>query len=406
MTVDELVYDDLAPFADADNNGLSLNRISATSLGSAGSSWSALVPTPGSTSIISGGVEGRYVFYNNSSFDGNNSNATTSDDLAISVKTALLPGTAATFANYTSYSRGINGLFIDIAGLGSAQLVASDFSFATGNSSVASGYQPLGIDPVITVRAGAGDNGSDRVSLVFPDGSVTETWLQVTVRANASTGLALDDVFYFGNVIGETGNTSNAIVNLTDVSLTRTNQSGFGGVGIDSLYDFDRNGQVNSLDLAIVRTNQSGFSAVRLITAPSGGSTSKTFSASSQVAVASVKSSGESLSSVAAVPTLSFELAGDDEAKDVIVTPAVEPTLIPEVAMIADVVSISAVVPTEEVEVTPTREFAAAEDIALISETVSTITPTESAERDVLFALPSFFELADFETLDEEELVV
>ena len=272
VTVDELVYDDLAPFADADNNGLSLNRISSTSLGNDASSWSALAPTPGSTSIISGGVEGRHVFYNNSSFDGNNSSANASDDLAISGKSALLPGLPATYANYTNYSKGINGLFIDIADLGSAQLAASDFGFATGNSSAASGYQPLGIDPVITVRSGAGVNGSDRVSLIFPDGSVTQTWLQVTVRANAATGLDVDDVFYFGNVIGETGNASNAVVNLSDVSLTRTNQSGFGSVGIDSRYDYNRDGRVNLSDLSLARTNQSGFSAVQLITAPSAGS--------------------------------------------------------------------------------------------------------------------------------------
>ena len=214
VTVDEVVYDDLAPFADADNNGLSLNRISSTSLGNDASSWSALAPTPGSTSIIAGGVEGRYVFYNNSSFDGNNSSANASDDLAISGKSALLPGLPATYANYTNYSKGINGLFIDIADLGSTQLTASDFGFATGNSNVASGFQSLGIDPVITVRSGAGVNGSDRVSLIFPDGSVTQTWLQVTVRANAATGLDVDDVFYFGNVIGETGNSGNAVVNL------------------------------------------------------------------------------------------------------------------------------------------------------------------------------------------------
>ena len=284
VTVDEVVYDDLAPFADADNNGLSLNRISSTSLGSAASSWSALAPTPGSTSIISGGVEGRHVFYNNSSFDGNNSSANASDDLAISGKSALLPGLPATYANYTNYSKGINGLFIDIADLGSTQLTASDFGFATGNSSVASGFQSLGIDPVITVRAGAGVNGSDRVSLIFPDGSVTQTWLQVTVRANAATGLDVDDVFYFGNVIGETGNSGNAVVNLSDVSLTRTNQSGFGSVGIDSLYDYNRDGRVNLSDLSLARTNQSGFSSVQLITAPSGGSTSKTIAAANQFA--------------------------------------------------------------------------------------------------------------------------
>ena len=218
------------------------------------------------------------------------------------------------------------------------------------------------------------------MSVIFPDGSVTQTWLQVTVRANAATGLDVDDVFYFGNVIGETGNASNAVVNLSDVSLTRTNQSGFGSVGIDSRYDYNRDGRINLSDLSLARTNQSGFSAVQLITAPSGGSTSKTFSAASQVASVSVKSSVESLSSVAEVPTLSFALLADDveEADEV------------------KVASAKMIVVTQVAEIAP---------IAFTGETADTTDTPDTAERDVVFALPSFFELSDFETHDDEEEV-
>ena len=374
--VDEVLYDDRGPWPAADGTGDSLNRIAAASFGNAASSWTALSPTPGSVSLVAAGtVEGRHVFYNNSSFDGNDSAAGVSDDSAISGKSALLPGQTATFANYTSYSKGINGLFVDIANLGATALDASDFSFSTGNSSFASGYQPLGIDPEITVRAGAGVNGSDRVSLIFPDGSVTLTWLKVTVKANAATGLSSDDVFYVGNVIGETGSSSsNTIVNLSDVSLTRTNQSGFGSVGIDSRYDFDRNGRVNLTDLSLARTNQSGFSSMRLITAPAGGASSKTFFAPSQFAVDSAKSSSESLSSVEAVPSLSFALPADGEANDM------------------------GIATTEEITI------AAAVEIAPVAEIAVTVATADSAERDVVFALPSFFELTDFETQEDEEL--
>ena len=355
VTVDELVYDDLAPFANADNTGLSLNRITDSSLGNDASSWAALTPTPGSVSIASSGVAGRYVFYNGSSFDGNNSAASASDDLAIADKTALLPGETATFENYTSYVKGINGLFIDLANLGSTALTASDFGFSTGNGGA---FQPLGVDPVITVRAGAGVNGSDRVSVIFPDGSVAKTWLQVTVKANAATGLLSDDVFYFGNVVGETGSSSgNALVNLSDVSLTRRSQSGFGSVGIDSRYDFDRNGRVNLADLSIARTNQSGFSAVQLITAPSAGSNAKTFSASSLISVARAESSA-----------LSFALPFNDETDEV------------------------GVASTEEIEIAPIAKIAGA------------VEGKETSERDVVFSLPSFFELSDFETQEDEEL--
>ena len=63
-------------------------------------------------------VAGRYIFYNRSSFDGADPAATAGDDAAIALdKLALLPGQAATFDSVTTYSRGINGVMIDVAGL-------------------------------------------------------------------------------------------------------------------------------------------------------------------------------------------------------------------------------------------------------------------------------------------------
>jgi hypothetical protein len=80
---------------------------------------------------------GRYIYYNNSAFDGNNPNANATDDGAIAPdKKALLPGETTTFANYTSYNRGINGIMIDIADLPGTPTVA-DFVFKVGNPPVA-----------------------------------------------------------------------------------------------------------------------------------------------------------------------------------------------------------------------------------------------------------------------------
>jgi len=67
-------------------------------------------------SITSASVVGRDVFYNNSFYDGNNPAINAADDEAIATnKQALLPGQTATFANYTSYSKGINGVMVDVA---------------------------------------------------------------------------------------------------------------------------------------------------------------------------------------------------------------------------------------------------------------------------------------------------
>jgi hypothetical protein len=112
------------------------------------------------------------------------------------------------------------------------------------------------------------------VTLIFPDGAIKNTWLEVTVLANANTNLATNDVFYFGNAIGETGNsTTNAIVTSDDEALIRTNfTTGFGTVGVTSPYDINKNHFVQTSDAALSRANQTtAFSALRLIVVPPPG---------------------------------------------------------------------------------------------------------------------------------------
>ena len=53
VVVDEVVYDDLAPWADADGSGASLTRISASANGNLASSWDAASPTPGVSNLVS-----------------------------------------------------------------------------------------------------------------------------------------------------------------------------------------------------------------------------------------------------------------------------------------------------------------------------------------------------------------
>lgn len=56
-------------------------------------------------------VVGRHVFYNHSAWDSFDAAANAADDMAIAVdKVPLLPGGTGTFANYTSYSKGLNGM--------------------------------------------------------------------------------------------------------------------------------------------------------------------------------------------------------------------------------------------------------------------------------------------------------
>ena len=199
-------------------------------------------------------VAGRYTFYNNSAFDGTQPAATAADDTAIATnKRPLLPGEVGSFANVTSYSRGINGLMVDIAGLPlSRSPAADDFVLETGNGL---SWASLAASPAVSVRRGAGASGSDRVTLLLPEGAVRNTWVRVTVKANADTGLTSPDVFHFGNLVGDGGGGGALTVDAADLARTRADMAA-SVVAVSVASDFNRDGDVDAADLILARLNQ------------------------------------------------------------------------------------------------------------------------------------------------------
>ena len=211
-------------------------------------------------------IEGRHVFYNDSAFDGNDPAANASDDGAIAPdKTALLPGGTAAFANYISYSRGINGVMVDIDNLPGTP-TASDFVFKVGNDSAPAGWATAPAPSSIAVRAGAGVSGSDRVSIIWADNAIQNQWLQVTVLATANTGLSAPDVFYWGNLIGDA--TGDGDVTPSDEIMVRDNPHtlSVNPATITRMCDFNRDRKAGPTDAIIVRDN--GGQNLILITVP------------------------------------------------------------------------------------------------------------------------------------------
>lgn len=209
-------------------------------------------------------VAGRHIFYNQSVWDGNNAAAGVADDAAIAPdKAALLPGNLATFVNYTGYSRGINGLMVDIRGLPGA-VSAADFTFTVGNTQIPAGWVVGPAPSSVTVRPGAGVGGSDRVTLIWANAAIAKQWVQVTVLANANTGLDSPDVFYFGNAVGESGNTAvDAKVTSADALRVLNNISA--SAAINSANDHNRDGKVASADRLIVLNNLSALQPLVLL---------------------------------------------------------------------------------------------------------------------------------------------
>jgi outer membrane protein assembly factor BamB len=206
----------------------------------------------------------RHLFYNDSDFD-----QTSAFDAIATDKVALRKGEVATFANYSSSTKGINGIIVVVDGFDSVpdlNSVAAFFEFRVGNNETPNFWADAPAVDGLTYLENFNAAGHDQIVLTWPNNAIEKTWLEVKILANDSTGLPQQDAFYFGNAPGETGNDdSNATVNLVDVGLTRINQTGFTSAAIDNVYDFDRDGRVNLVDVALARGNQSGFIRLELI---------------------------------------------------------------------------------------------------------------------------------------------
>jgi hypothetical protein len=213
-------------------------------------------------------VVGRQVFYNHSSFDGKDAAPNGADDAAIAPdKNALVAGSDRLpgFDNVTSFSKGLNGVMVDIAGLPQDRaLTAADFEFRSGPD--LSHLSPGPSFVQVSVRRGAGALGSDRVTITWSDYdpnvlplvpvAVANGWLSATVEANANTGLAQPDVFSFGNLIGETGDGGGVVGwRVSALDLGRVKRDLNAVAALTSPTDANRDGRVNALDLGILKRN-------------------------------------------------------------------------------------------------------------------------------------------------------
>jgi hypothetical protein len=221
-------------------------------------------------------IANRRVFYNRSTstiFGNGTGNPINAID---PTKSALLPGeTASTIANYTNYSRGLNGIVVDIANpINLNGISAASFQFATWSNFTDSTPNFVTINPTADVStfASGGLNGSDRVKLEFSNNAIQNAWLRVTMLANPNTGLATNDVFYFGNARFDVTPTSpfpsqQVTINIFDVNTIRS-KIGQNLGGISNVFDVDRNGVINVFDTNAVRSGQ-GVSSLRSFVAPS-----------------------------------------------------------------------------------------------------------------------------------------
>jgi len=209
---------------------------------------------------VSSTVVGRWLFYNQSAFDGSSAAINSSDDAAIAPdKSAYLPtGNLAVSGNVSSYTRGINGIMIDLDGNGDhAAISAADFVFRLGNDNSPSSWPTLTATATISVRNGAGVSGSDRVSITWAGNTIKNAWLEVQILANANTGLLANDVFFWASKTGDVGANSPAGLFLTSAADKTSVLGNYADVApITNTRDFNRDGHVTAADATVVVGNQ------------------------------------------------------------------------------------------------------------------------------------------------------
>ena len=210
---------------------------------------------PNDIAPLAPGVIGRHLFYNNSKFDGSNVAIDPQDDAAIAIdKSAYLAEDGlSTFANVSAYSRGINGVMIDVGNV-SGTVSADDFTFRIGGNNDLGSWTAAPAPAAVTVRAGAGAAGSDRIVITWADGAIKNTWLEVSLLATEDTGLSIPDTFYFGSRLGDSGINSPTLVASTTAfdDLGPRNNPAI-SQPVTNVYDYDKNGTVSAGDSLIAQ---------------------------------------------------------------------------------------------------------------------------------------------------------
>jgi hypothetical protein len=221
-------------------------------------------------------VTGRRIFYNNSIWDNptfgfNNASAIAPDKSAY-IPSGFPTGTVTVgVQNVTNYSKGINGIMVEITA-GPSTATAADFEVKMSGQNLGADNAPSGWAAApaftVTVVPNTPSTGTTRYELVWPDGAIVDRYVSVTTKANANTGLFAPDTFYFGNRVGDAFTNYPGFFNTdaTDAIEARANQNPF--VGITNPYDFDRDAVVNASDELIARGDQNFMAALVLSNPP------------------------------------------------------------------------------------------------------------------------------------------
>ncbi|MBX3420858.1 MAG: hypothetical protein KF752_04800 [Pirellulaceae bacterium] len=175
----------------------------------------------------------------------------------------LANGTPTTLGlvNLTNSAAGLNGMEIEVAGLanpGGVQI--GDFTF---RMSPQGAFSESANPPSVWAAAPAPSSvvvtpGSpDRIVFTWPNGSITNRWLQITVRATSRTGLPSDQVLYIGHLCGEVTGAADGVYTVSFADITPIRAAVSQVVPASSVLDINKDGLVSFADITAMRSSVS-----------------------------------------------------------------------------------------------------------------------------------------------------
>lgn len=217
------------------------------------------------SSATSASIVGSFV--NHVGYTGSGSSIDSGKSLA---KESASP-TLLNYNNLINSSNGIRGLAFDVLNL-AGTVTAADFVFQmspTGlfneGANPVAGWVAAPAPSSVTVTPGA----PARINLTWPNNAIANRWLRVTVLANANTGLASNEVYYVGHLLGETTGPSGSSFTVAFADLTPIRNVVGSTVNSSSIADIDKNGVVAFADISAARTNIGA--QLTIITIPASG---------------------------------------------------------------------------------------------------------------------------------------
>ncbi len=216
-------------------------------------------------------IASQAILYGNSTFESISTSAAMDTG-----KTMLQAGSSpleTTSANVSGYSRGLNGVVIDVTGLTSATLTSSDFVFRVAPAGAAGLVNPSSWASapapaqIVSIPGNAGTAG--RIQLKWADNAIQNTWLQIIVLANARTSLATPVVFYVGSAIGDVNGPASGVYRTTVADMVMVQSAlSAAAVPVTENRDVNKDGLINAADVSFVQSRVSSAILLRTIIVP------------------------------------------------------------------------------------------------------------------------------------------